>query len=48
MKKYKYYCRSCEEVFYVNRANMNEKHHCGSFSLMDWTYDGSEEEKSKE
>jgi len=42
MKKYKYYCGDCEEIFYSERSNMNERHHCGAIGLMDWKYDGTE------
>ncbi|MEK7180743.1 MAG: hypothetical protein AAB738_00195 [Patescibacteria group bacterium] len=44
-KRYKYYCSQCEEDFYVERANMNERHRCGAFGRLDWAYDG---EDSKE
>ena len=43
MKKYKHYCPNCKEAFYSDRLNMNEKHHCGHFGIMDWAYEGEDE-----
>lgn len=42
MKKYRYHCGNCDEVFYSERPNMNERHHCGALGSLDWKYDGTE------
>mgnify|MGYP001575279996 CR=1 FL=1 len=44
--KQKYYCPSCEEIFHADRVNVNERHHCGTISIIDWTYRREEETRS--
>lgn len=42
MKRYRYHCGYCDEVFYSDRANMNERHNCGMMASLDWKYNGTE------
>ena len=46
-KRYRYFCANCEEEFFTERLNMNERHHCGAFGRLDWKDDWKDNEEKE-
>jgi hypothetical protein len=41
----KLFCPVCKEDYFSKTANLNKKHHCGSYGIVDWQYQGQEKEE---